>query len=75
MTELEKIALLEEIMDVEPGTLKLNDELSKFEEWDSLSKLAYAAEITSKFKKRVTGEEIKAFVTVEDAIKSMTAGE
>ena len=75
MTENEKIALLEEIMDVEPGSLKADSVLEDFEEWDSLSKLAYAAMMTNKFKKQVTGEEIKAFVHVSDALMAMEQGE
>ena len=75
MTENEKIALLEDIMDVESGSLKADSVLEDFEEWDSLSKLAYAAMVTNKFKKQVTGEEIKAFVLVSDALRAMEQGE
>lgn len=75
MTENEKIALLEEIMDVEPGSLKADSVLTDFEEWDSLSKLAYSAMVTNKFKKYVAGEEIKAFVLVSDALRAMEPGE
>ena len=75
MTENEKIALLEEIMDVEPGSLKADSMLADFEEWDSLSKLAYAAMVTSKFKTQITGEDIKAFVLVSDALRAMEQGE
>ena len=34
----EKIALLEEIMDLDEGTLEADSLLDDFEEWDSLSK-------------------------------------
>ena len=71
MTTEEKIALLEEIMDVEEGTLKLEDELNGFDEWDSLSALAYIAEVRSRFNKTVTGDELKRFVTVSDAVEAM----
>lgn len=75
MSENEKIALLEEIMDVEPGSLKLDSRLKDFAEWDSLSKLSYSAMVWNKFKRRVTGEEIKAFESVSDALKPMEQGE
>ena len=71
MSEKERIALLEEIMDLEEGTLKLNDELSSFAEWDSLSALSFIAEMDDRFGKKVTGEQIKKFVTVADAIAVM----
>ena len=75
MTEKEKIALLEEILDLEPGTLKAGDVLCGFDEWNSLSKLAYIAMASSKFKRQVTGEQVKNFVSVSDALKFMEAGE
>ncbi len=71
MTEQEKIELLEEIMDVEPGTLHLEDVLEDFDEWDSLAALAYITTMDEKFKKTIKGSEIKAFVTVLDAIQPM----
>lgn len=71
MTEQEKIELLEEIMDVELGTLHLEDVLEDFDEWDSLAALAYITTMDEKFKKTIKGSEIKAFVTVLDAIQPM----
>ena len=71
MTEQEKIELLEEIMDVEPGTLHLEDVLEDFDEWDSLAALAYITTMDEKFKKTIKGSEIKAFVKVLDAIQPM----
>lgn len=71
MTEKERIELLEEIMDLNPGTLHPNDTLAEFDEWDSLSELTFIAEMDHRFGKRITGEEIKAFITVADAIVVM----
>ncbi len=71
MSEKERIELLEEIMDLDEGTLKLDDELSGYEEWDSLTALTFISELDSRFGKKITGEEIKAFVTVRDAIAVM----
>lgn len=71
MSEQERIALLEEIMDLEEGTLHLDDILSAFEEWDSLTALTFISEMDERFGKKITGEEIKAFVTVADAIAVM----
>ena len=71
MSEQEKISLLEEIMDLDEGTLHIGDELSSYDEWDSLSALAYISEMDSRYGKKVTGETIKTFVTVADAISMM----
>ena len=71
MNEKEKIELLEEIMDLEAETLKLDDNLAEYEEWDSLTALTCISEMDSRFSKKVTGEQIKSFVTVADAIAFM----
>lgn len=71
MSTQERIELLEEIMDMEPGTLKTEDELVNFEEWDSLTALTFISEMDERFGKKVTGDQIKAFVTVADAIAIM----
>lgn len=71
MSEQEKIYLLEEIMDLEKGTLKVDDELANFEEWDSLTALTFISEMDERFGKKVTGSQIKSFVTVKDAISIM----
>lgn len=71
MENQEKIALMEEIMDLEEGALHLEDVLADYEEWDSLSILTYITELNEKFGKDITGEEVKAFVTVADAISHM----
>lgn len=71
MLQQDRINLLEEIMDVEPGSLHLGDLLENFEEWDSLSILTYITTLSETFKKTVDGKQVKAFVTVEDAIRLM----
>lgn len=71
MSEQERIELLEEIMDLDAGTLKVDDNLADYEEWDSLAALTFISEMDSHFGKKVTGDQIKAFVTVADAIAFM----
>ena len=66
MTVEEKIELLEELMDLDEGTLTLESELDEFEEWDSLSKLSLMAEAKRKFDKKLTVDEMKEFKTVQD---------
>lgn len=71
MSEKERIELLEEIMDLGANTLSVDSVLAEFEEWDSLTALTYISEMDSRFGKKVTGDQIKAFVTVTDAIALM----
>ena len=71
MNMQERINLLEEIMDLDPGTLKLDDTLSDYEEWDSLTALTFISEMDERFGKNLSGDDIKAFVTVADAIAVM----
>lgn len=66
MTVEEKIELIEELMDLDEGTLAVDSVLDEFEEWDSLSKLSLMAEAKRKFDKKLTVNEIKEFKTVQD---------
>lgn len=71
MTTEEKLSIMEEVMDVEPGSLHLEDNLNNFEEWDSLSVLSYISKIRDTFNKTITGKEVKELITVADAIEKM----
>lgn len=66
MTLQEKIEFLEEIMDVEPETLKENTVLEDVEEWDSLSTLSLIAEMKKQYGIKLSTETIKEFKTVAD---------
>lgn len=71
MTNEEKIALLEELMEVDEGTLTPETLLSNIEEWDSVSFLSFMAMMDEKFGKVVTGSEIKAKETIADLMALM----
>lgn len=71
MSEQERIELLEEIMDLDPNTLHAEDILKNFEEWDSLTALTFISEMDERFNKKISGDQIKTFVTVADAIAVM----
>ena len=66
MTTEEKIELLEELMDVDPGTLTLDTVLDDVEEWDSLSKLSLIAEAKKNFGLVLQAEKLNTFTTVKD---------
>lgn len=71
MTEQEKLAIIEECMDLDEGTISPSDELANFEEWDSLAALSFIAAMAEKFDKKLETADIKALVTVADALKLM----
>ena len=62
------LEMLEEIMDIEEDTLETTTVLSELEEWDSLSKLSLMAEAKKNYQKKLSTDEIKSFVTVQDII-------
>ncbi|MBE6096541.1 MAG: acyl carrier protein [Schwartzia succinivorans] len=66
MSNDEKIAMLEEIMDVDEGTLEIDTVLDEIDEWDSLSKLSLIAEAKKTFKIKLTSDVIESFATVKD---------
>ncbi len=73
MTIEEKIAILEEIMDLDEGTLSVDDALADYEEWDSLSKLSLIAEVKKQFGKVLSTDTIREFKTVQDVCDCFTA--
>ena len=66
MSNEEKIALIEEIMDLDEGSLTMDSVLQEFEEWDSLIKLSLIAEAKQEFGVVLNTDMIQQFVTVRD---------
>lgn len=71
MTEEEKLAALEDIMELDEGTLKPEMSLDDIEEWDSLSALSFVVLLGDEFDRKITGKEIREFATVADMLKVM----
>ncbi|MBO5173659.1 MAG: acyl carrier protein [Eubacterium sp.] len=65
----EKIAFLQDIMDVEEGVLTEDTILADVEEWDSLATLSLLAEMRKRFGIQLTTAEIKKFETVSDILQ------
>lgn len=72
MTNQEKIQLLEEIMELDAGTLKEDMLLSDIDEWDSISLLSFLAIMDDEFGKIVTGKEVKDKKYVSELLELMT---
>lgn len=66
MTVQEKLEVLEDIMELDEGTLKVEDSLEDIDEWGSMSKLYLVTYVKKEMQKRLTVDEIKNFKTVQD---------
>jgi acyl carrier protein len=71
MTEEKKMELLEEMLEVDEGTLKPETPLADLEEWDSIALISFIALVDDEFDKTMKGAEVRAFVTIADALAAM----
>ncbi len=62
----EKLALIEEVMDLDESTLSEDAVLEDIEEWDSLSILTLIAEMKKRFDISLTTQQIRELKTVSD---------
>lgn len=71
MSDKEKMALLEDMFELEEGTLAPTAVLAEMDEWDSLAKLSLIVLLDENFNKRITSAEIQGFSTVQDILDFM----
>lgn len=71
MTVTEKLDTLEELLDIEKGTLSEETALDQLSEWDSLAVITLIAMLDEKYGKSVTPKKIKEFKTVKDILDEM----
>lgn len=71
MTEREKLALLEDMMELDDGALTVETALDDIEEYDSMAKLSLIVLMEDEFDIKLTGDMIKEFETVGDIVKLM----
>lgn len=67
----EKLTLIEEVLDLEEGSLSPETELADVDEWDSIAALSLIVMLDEKFEKTVSGAQIKALETVNDILAYM----
>ena len=67
----EKLALIEEVLDVETGSLTPETLLAEVDEWDSIAALSLVVMLDEKFEKTVSGVQIKALASVNDILAYM----
>lgn len=68
MTQEEKIAMLEDMLELESGSLKPETQLCSIDEYDSMAKLSLIVLMDDEFGKKLTGEKIRLFKTVQDIL-------
>lgn len=71
MTIEEKITLLEDTFELDNGQLNPEMELSEIAEYDSMAKLALIVMMDEECGKKLTGEQIREFKTVQDILDFM----
>lgn len=71
MTSLDKLALLEEILDVEKGFLAEEMCLAGIKEWDSLAKISFICTVDEKFNRIIDAADIRGCQTVSDLLHIM----
>lgn len=71
MTNQEKLALIEETLELDEGTLTSETVLADLDEYTSMAKLSLIVMFDDEFEKKVTGAEVKGFETVADIMALM----
>lgn len=71
MDTTKKLALLEEVMELDEGTLAPEMKLGEIEEYDSMAKLSLIVLMNDEFGKKITVKEINKFATVQDILDFM----
>lgn len=71
MSEQEKIALIEENMELDEGTLNPETVLADIEDYTSMAKLSLIVMLDEEFGVKVTGDMVKGFKTVADILAVM----
>lgn len=74
MTEQDKLAMLEDLLEVEEGTLKPETMLTDVEEYDSMSMLSLIVMMQDEFQVNLKSADVKGFQTVSDILARMEKG-
>ena len=68
MTKTEFLALMEDLIEVDPGTLARVESLGELEGWDSLAVISMIAMVDEHFGVELAGERIAQCRTVGDLV-------
>lgn len=67
----EKLNLLEEMLELDEGSLNKDMKLNDIKEWDSVAALSLIVLLDEHFGKEISGKQIKELVTVNDILQFM----
>lgn len=73
MTNEKKLELLEDMLELDAGTLKPETMLEDLEEWDSIAVISFIALVDDEFDKVIKGAGVKGQKTVADLMALMEA--
>ena len=71
MTTKEKLALVEETLEMDEGSLHEDTVLADVDEYTSMAKLSLIVMMDDEFGVKLTGDMIKSFTTVSDILAVM----
>ncbi len=71
MTEREKLALLEDMLELDEGDLTMDKALEDIDEYDSMAKLSLIVLMEDEFGVKLTSDMIKGFETIGDIVALM----
>ena len=71
METKDKLALLEDIMELDEGSLTPETRLDELDEWDSLSALSFVVMLGDEFNRKISGQEVRAFERIQDMLAVM----
>lgn len=71
MTEQDKLAMLEDLLEIDEGTLKPETLLTDVEEYDSMSMLSLIVMMQDEFNVNLKSADVKGFQTVGDILARM----
>ena len=71
MDTAKKLSLLEELFEMDEGTLEAGTALEDIEEWDSITKLSLIVLMDEECGKALKSDDIKTFKTVQDILDYM----
>lgn len=66
-----KLTLIEEMLDLDQGSLEVTTVLESLADWDSVAAISLIALVDEHFDKTISGAMIKEFKTVQDIINIM----
>lgn len=71
MSDERKLELLEEMLELDTGTLKPDTVLDSLDEWDSIALISFIALVDDEFGKMIKGNTVKEQKTVGDLMTLM----